>query len=246
MGLSLGLLGSGGSILTVPLLVYVAHEPEKAAIAESLLIVGVVALVGSIVHLVQRKIVVNLVIAFGLPSMFSAYGGAYLSQFVSSQIQMLIFAAVMLGASVFMLKPVTGALSKNAALNAPYTSAQYLTLGIAGISVGMLAGLVGVGGGFLIVPALLVIAKIDMQRAIATSLTIIAMQSFAGFAKYLYLQNTQSLTFNFPLIVLVTLCAIVGVLVGAKVAQRLPQLRLKQLFGFALIPLSMFIVYSNV
>jgi uncharacterized membrane protein YfcA len=252
MGLSLGLLGSGGSILTVPLLVYIAHEPEKAAIAESLLIVGIVALTGSITQFLKRLVDFRLVLIFGLPSMLAAYFGAYLSQYVGAQVQMLIFASVMLLASGFMLRPIS-ALPNS--INTPnsitsrgddFTLLQYLSLIIAGIAVGTLAGLIGVGGGFLIVPALLFIAKATMRKAIATSLFIIAMQSFAGFMKYTYLQSTQELTLNVPLIILVTVCAVFGVLLGGKVVNKLPQARLKQVFGGALIPLSVFILYNNV
>ena len=252
MGLSLGLLGSGGSILTVPLLVYIAHEPEKAAIAESLLIVGIVALTGSITQFLKRLVDFRLILIFGLPSMLAAYFGAYLSQYVGAQVQMLIFASVMLLASGFMLRPIS-ALPNS--INTPnsitsrgddFTLLQYLSLIIAGIAVGTLAGLIGVGGGFLIVPALLFIAKATMRKAIATSLFIIAMQSFAGFMKYTYLQSTQELTLNVPLMILVTVCAVFGVLLGGKVVNKLPQARLKQVFGGALIPLSVFILYNNV
>lgn len=256
MGLSLGLLGSGGSILTVPLLVYVAQEPEKLAIAESLLIVGLVSLTGSIPQLLKRLVDVRLVLIFGLPSMMSAYIGAYLSQYLSAQAQMLIFALVMMGASAFMLKPMKAAnhLSNQHTFQSTHlvqrqnisVQQQNSLLAIAGVMVGTLAGLVGVGGGFLIVPALLIIAKVTMQKAIATSLFIIAMQSFAGFIKYSLLQSTVDIAFNIPLISLVTACAVCGVLVGGKIVNHLPQARLKQGFGIALLPLSFFILYTNI
>lgn len=251
MGLSLGLLGSGGSILTVPLLVYIAHEPEKAAIAESLLIVGVVALTGSITLFFRRLVDLRLVALFGLPSMLAAYFGAYLSQYVGVQIQMLIFATVMLGASGFMLRPIVVPVSSHqsqsqiSSIVQGFDLLQSVSLVIAGISVGTLAGLVGVGGGFMIVPALLFIAKTTMQKAIATSLFIIAMQSFAGFTKYTQLQSTQEITFNTPLIMMVTACAVFGVLVGGRIVNKLPQARLKKVFGAALIPLSLFILFTN-
>lgn len=252
MGLSLGLLGSGGSILTVPLLVYIAHEPEKAAIAESLLIVGIVALTGSVTQFFKRLIDFRLVVVFGLPSMLAAYFGAYLSQYIDAQVQMLIFAIVMLLASGFMLRPINALPNSSKVQNSitspasGFTLQQYLSLIIAGIGVGTLAGLIGVGGGFLIVPALLFIGRATMRKAITTSLLIIAMQSFAGFMKYTYFQSSQEITLNTPLIILVTVCAVFGVLLGGKVVNKLPQARLKQVFGGALIPLSVFILYNNI
>lgn len=242
MGVSLGLLGSGGSILTVPLLVYVANQPEKMAIAASLLIVGLVALTGSMIHIFKRNIDCKLALLFGLPSMLSAYLGAYLSQFVSAQFQMLLFAIVMLAASAFMLKVKTD--EQQSRLAKP--NLNYYLLAIAGVCVGVLAGLVGVGGGFLIVPVLLALTAITIHRAIATSLLIIAMQSFAGFGKYAYLKNIREQSFNVELIILVSAFAIAGVFVGAWVTQKLPQQKLKRLFGIALLPLAAFIFYSNV
>ncbi|MDT0581047.1 sulfite exporter TauE/SafE family protein [Brumicola blandensis] len=238
MGLSLGLLGSGGSILTVPLLVYLAHEPQKIAIAESLLIVGIVALVGSINHILKRKVAFRSVLAFGLPSMASALLGAYASHWVSGQVQLLTFAVIMLAASVFMLKPVSNNQEQQ-------TTRQTLSLLLAGLFVGALAGFVGVGGGFLIVPALLLFANTPMKAAVATSLVIIAMQSFAGFSQYAFEFAKTNTSLNWPLIALVSTFAVAGSFVGMFAAERLPQQHLKKLFGIALIPLSTFIFISN-
>lgn len=238
MGLSLGLLGSGGSILTVPLLVYLAHEPEKLAIAESLLIVGIVALVGSISHILKRKVAFKSIFAFGLPSMASAFLGAYASHWVSGQVQLLTFAIIMLTASVFMLKPVSQSKTQQ-------DSSEVFALLLAGLFVGTLAGFVGVGGGFLIVPALLLFANMRIKTAVATSLVIIAMQSFAGFSQYAIEFAKSNVQLNWPLIALVTGFAVCGSFIGMYAAERLPQQHLKKLFGIALIPLSIFIFVSN-
>ena len=161
IGVSLGLLGSGGSILTVPLLTYVVERPPKVAIAESLLIVGGIALAG--VWRQQRAGLVawQKVVSFGLPSMVGTYLGAQLSQYFSGLAQLVLFAVIMLLASRFMLKPVNVAAGNEVSL---------IKLIPAAVVVGMIAGLVGVGGGFLIVPALLALGGVSMRQAVGTSL----------------------------------------------------------------------------
>ena len=240
MGTSLGLLGSGGSILTVPILVYLAKESEKVAIAESLLIVGVVALVGSVTHILQRSISLRETIAFGIPSMLAAFFGAYLAQFVSGQTQLIVFSIVMLAASVFMLRPIS-----TVDVGPKNDVSHRLTLALSGCAVGTLAGFVGVGGGFLIVPALLMFARLPMKTAVATSLIIIAMQSLSGFAQYAVHFNSNKISFNWELVLLVTTCAVLGVVAGIFVSKRFQQKLLRKLFGLSLIPMSIFILSTN-
>ena len=141
IGLSLGLLGSGGSIITVPLLIYVADEPAKLAIAESLFIVGCISAFGSISYIKRGLVSWKFILLFGLPSMFGTYFGAWTSQFVSGEFQLLTFSIVMLIASRSMFTPVTSTSSEVAA-------SRNLFVISAGILVGGIAGFVGVGGGF--------------------------------------------------------------------------------------------------
>ena len=234
MGLSLGLLGSGGSILTVPLLVFIAHEPEKLAIAESLLIVGAVAAVGAFTSFLKGQSDIKLALYFGLPSMLSAYLGAWLSQFVSGQVQLGIFSLVMLGASFFMFRPI------KASAEGQIKQLNFNRLLSASLAVGCLAGLVGVGGGFLIVPALLYISGISIQMAIGTSLMIIVMQSAAGFYKHHQLFSDMALSINWSVVLTVGACAIVGVIAGGQLASKLPQLLIKRIFGGLLVVLAIF------
>ncbi len=240
MGLSLGLLGSGGSILTVPLLVFLAKEPEKVAIAESLLIVGAVACVGALRAHLSGHANLKLALLFGLPSMAGAYFGAWASQFVSGEVQLVIFSIVMLAASGFMLKPL-----KTSILQQP-AHVHPIKLIVASLPVGALAGLVGVGGGFLIVPALLIVARISMQQAVGTSLMIIVLQSISGFYKHHQLFEASALSLNWNTILTVGGCAIAGVLAGGKLADRLPQQQIKRVFGVLLIGLALFTLYSAV
>ena len=165
VGLSLGLLGSGGSILTVPLLVYLVGQPEKVAIAGSLAVVGGIALAGAIPSALRGGVEWRSVGWFGVPGMLGTVLGAHLSRWIAGDVQLLLFAVVMLIAAWRMARP--GSASEHA--GAPRSRTWIV---IDGLGVGLLTGLVGVGGGFMIVPALVLLGGLPMHRAIATSLWI--------------------------------------------------------------------------
>ncbi|WJG10798.1 sulfite exporter TauE/SafE family protein [Aliiglaciecola sp. LCG003] len=238
IGLSLGLLGSGGSIITVPLLIYVVGEPTKLAIAESLLIVGCISSFSSIGYIRRKLIDWPLVVLFGLPSMLGTYVGAWSSQFVLGIIQLISFAAVMLIASRFMLKPMVG--HDPLSVQPPRT-----TLSIIGFGVGALAGFVGVGGGFLIVPALHLLGKIPLHRAVGTSLVIIVMQSISGFIKYQGVLASNDIFINWSLVGVMILIGIAGAMAGVRLMDRLPQLTLKRIFAYLLIVLGSYMLVSS-
>ena len=238
IGLSLGLLGSGGSILTVPVLVYLLGQDEKVAIAGSLAIVGTIALVGSLPYLKSRLIDLRAVVMFGLPGMLGTYIGAWSATYVPGVVQLALFALVMLVASWFMLRPMK--LDKTG--GAPRAVWKIST---DGLLVGIVTGLVGVGGGFLIVPALVLLGGLSMHRAVATSLVIIALKSYSGFWKYLDVLNDQGLSLDWSAIGLVTVLGIGGSLVGNRVAGRLPQDKLKKIFGIFLIVMGTYILIRS-
>lgn len=239
IGLSLGLLGSGGSILTVPLLTYIIGEPAKVAIAESLLIVGGIALIGAIKYQFQGLINWSRVWAFGAPSMVGTYGGAVMSQYVSGVTQLAVFAVIMLLASRFMLKPISPRSDSVGSVAIP-------TVMLIGTVVGAIAGFVGVGGGFLIVPALLLTGTVAMTQAIATSLSIIVLQSLVGFSKYAWLfAKDPSLQINYSLIAIMVTVGALGSLAGVHVGGKLPQAKLKQGFGALLIVMGSGIFLSS-
>jgi uncharacterized membrane protein YfcA len=241
IGLSLGLLGSGGSILTVPILVYLVDQPEKIAIAGSLLIVGSIALLGSIPYFRQKLIDWNIVLLFGIPGMMGTYLGAWFAiQFLSGLQQLTIFALVMLLASYYMLKPNKSLVSKS--------KQQYHLLKIAleGLFVGIITGIVGVGGGFLIVPALVLLGGIKMRNAIATSLVIIALKSFTGFVKYWEaIAADPELSFDWKIILIMIILGGIGSLVGNKIANKVPQDKLKIIFGIFLILMALYILIRS-
>ena len=238
IGLSLGLLGSGGSILTVPVLVYLVGQEERLAIAGSLAVVGMIVAAGALPYLRDRLVHWRSVWLFGLPGMLGTYAGAWSSVFVSGTVQLAAFAVVMVIASYFMLRkacpePVEGerAMGKIAA---------------EGLVVGVVTGFVGVGGGFLVVPALVLLGGLSMHQAVPTSLVIIALKSATGFYKYTEVLEAENLTLDWAVIGIVTSLGIIGSFAGSSLAVRLPQDTLKRYFGWFLVGMGAFILYRSV
>lgn len=235
IGVSLGLLGSGGSILTVPVLVYLIGQDEKLAIAGSLAIVGAIALAGSLPYLKKKLIDWRIVLLFGVPGMVGTYIGAWLATWVSGLVQLALFAVVMLIASWQMLKPVV-------LDDTPHEPREVWKITLDGLLVGILTGLVGVGGGFLIVPALVLLGGLSMHRAVATSLVIIALKSFTGFWKYLDVLDTQGLVLDWNVIAIVTALGVAGSFIGSRIAGRVDQHKLRKVFGLFLIVMGVYIL----
>jgi uncharacterized protein len=223
IGLSLGLLGAGGSILTVPVLVYLVGQDEKAAIAESLAIVGGIALVGGVIAAFERRVHWRSVVFFGLPTMAGTYLGAGLARWASGATQLAVFAAVMLLAAFFM--------ARRPPESAPGPPRDLWRIPLQGVAVGALTGFVGVGGGFLIVPALVLLGGIAMPLAIGTSLWIIGLGALTGFARYTSVLADLGHTPDWRLIGLFLVLGVLGALVGGRLARRIPQQRLRR--GFA-------------
>jgi uncharacterized membrane protein YfcA len=235
IGVSLGLLGSGGSIITVPVLVYLLGQDEKLAIAGSLFVVGNIALAGSLQYVRAGLIDWRNVFVFGAPGMAGTYLGAMIAAHVPGLLQLALFAIVMLLASYMMLRParLTGT---------AHAPREAWKIAVDGLMVGILTGLVGVGGGFLIVPALVLLGGVVIHRAVATSLVIIALKSYSGFYKYLDVLEEQNLQLDWHTLLLVTALGIAGSFVGARVARQMPQQKLKQGFGLFLIVMGIYIL----
>ena len=243
IGLSLGLLGSGGSILTVPVLRYLVGQDEKVAIVGSLAIVGVIALVGSYSYVKARLVDWRTVVLFGVPGMAGTYAGAWASAYVSGLLQLSVFAVVMAVAGYFMLKPMA---CEDAQRNKHAGQRRAMwRVGADGVVVGAITGFVGVGGGFLIVPALVVLGGLPMLGAVATSLVIIALKSGVGFLKYQDVLALQGLQLDYSVIALISLLGIVGTFVGAQMAQQLPKEKLQMGFGAVLMVMSVYILGTS-
>ena len=237
IGLSLGLLGSGGSILTVPVLIYLVGEPEKLAIAESLGIVGFIAIAGFLPYLKTKQVDFKSIIYFGIPGMIGTSGGAVLSKFVPSWVQLAVFGVVMIIAAYFMLKsPKT---------DGEHTPQSLFLIMLEGTLVGILTGFVGVGGGFLIVPALVLLGGLSMKLAVGTSLAIIAMKSFLGFYSYIkILPDTMQI--NWEIVAIFSVIGIVGSFAGKFLSDKISNDVLRKVFAIFLVVMGIWIVGQQV
>ncbi len=241
IGITLGLLGSGGSILTVPVLTYVVGQETKLAIASSLMIVGIISVFAALPYAFQKLVKWRTVVVFGLPGMMGAVAGAWAAHFVSGAIQMLIFAMLLLVASYLMFKPVKLNPSER---DGPERA--MIKIAIDGFLVGSVTGLVGVGGGFLIIPALALLGSLSMRLAVGTSLVIIAMNSFSGFIGYIKVLEALNLSIDWQVIGIFSTIGVFGSWLGHKLSGRVNQHQLKQGFAVFLVLMGVFILYENV
>jgi uncharacterized membrane protein YfcA len=243
IGLALGVLGGGGSILTVPVFVYVLGYGAKEAIAMSLAVVGATSLLGALGHWRAGNVNVRVAGIFGGVAMVGTYLGARLAVFVSGGTQLVLFALVMLAAAWFMFRSDGGASEARAAGATGGGVAAGLPLALIaaeGLAVGVLTGLVGVGGGFLIVPALVLLGRVPMKEAVGTSLVVIAMKSAAGFAGYL-----GQVVVDWAFVAGFTAVAGAGIIAGTFVVRFVPQHALKRAFAVFLVIMGGFILYQN-
>jgi uncharacterized protein len=222
IGVALGLLGGGGSILAVPVLVYVAQQDAKAAIAMSLLVVGVTSAAGAISHARAGRVQWRTAAIFGAAGMVGAYGGGRLAAFIPGTWLLVAFALMMAVTAVAMLRGRDTPTPRDGRAALPV-----LRIVVDGLVVGVVTGLVGAGGGFLIVPALVLLGGLPMATAVGTSLVIIAMKSGAGLLGYL-----ASTSIDWSLAAAVTAAAVVGSVVAGRFAGRVPEQRLRRAFGW--------------
>ncbi|NES16000.1 MULTISPECIES: sulfite exporter TauE/SafE family protein [Micromonospora] len=232
IGVSLGLLGGGGSILAVPLLVYVADLPAKEAIATSLLVVGATSAVGVLPHARAGRVRWRTGLIFGLAGMTGAYAGGRLAEFIPAGFLLTGFAVMMLATAFAMIRGRRGAEGKPVPHELPV-----FRVVLDGIVVGLVTGLVGAGGGFLVVPALALLGGLPMPVAVGTSLVVIAMKSFAGLAGYL-----SSVQINWGLALAVTAAAIVGSFLGGRLAGKIPADVLRKAFGWFVVVMGVFVL----
>ena len=241
IGLTLGLLGSGGSAITVPVLVYLVGHATKQSIAESMAIVGLISIAAAIPYAKGKQIDWRSVWYFGIPGMFGTFIGAWLGGLSSAALQLVVFGGVLMAAAYVMLrKPKSSEAESEDVSQLP--SSPIWKIAIEGTVVGIITGFVGVGGGFLIVPALVVFGRLPMRLAIGTSLVIIAMKSAIGFAKYQQYLMTHEMSVDLQTVSIFVAIGVVGSLVGKSINARLNQRVLKQVFAVFLILLGGFVI----
>lgn len=222
IGISLGMLGGGGSILAVPLLVYVAGLPAKEAIATSLFLVAITSATALVPHARAGRVRWRTGVMFGLAGMVGAYAGGRLAAFVPDGVLLGAFALMMLATAAAMVRGRRGVADRRKPVRLPMLRAV-----VDGAAVGLVTGLVGAGGGFLVVPALVLLGGLPMPAAVGTSLVVIAMKSAAALAGYLSVVDV-----HWGLAAAVTAAAVVGSLIGGRLVGVLREEVLRAAFGW--------------
>jgi uncharacterized protein len=250
IGISLGLIGGGGSILTVPVLVYLFAVPTVLATSYSLFIVGITSAVGSVSYFRKGLVNVKTAVIFGIPSIVAVFATRAwvvpaipkevfsIGEFVvtKSILMMVLFALLMIFASYSMIKKST------APAKGP-TGPQkfnYPLILIEGLVVGTLTGLVGAGGGFLIIPALVLLSKLPMKEAIGTSLAIIAAKSLIGF-----FGEPSDVQVDWQFLLTVSAFAIGGIFIGVALSRKIDGAKLKPFFGWFILVMGIYIIIQQ-
>ena len=236
IGLALGTLGGGGSILTVPVFVYVLGFDPKLSIAMSLPVVGLAALVGVFSHWRAGNVRLQTAALFGSVAMIGSYSGARASVWFSGRAQLLILGVVMVVAAASMLRNASRDGIEERRGGSPHPA---LLLAV-GLGVGVLTGLVGIGGGFLIVPALVLLGRVPMKQAVGTSLLVIALNSASG---YLGHRGHGDVPWGF--VVRFAGVAVLGILAGTALVHHISTRQLERAFAALLVVIGVLILWQN-
>ncbi len=247
IGATLGLLGSGGSAITVPILVYLVGHDAKVSIAESMAIVGAISLAGAIPKAIAGHIDWKSVIWFGIPAMLGTYLGAWLGGLATDALQLTVFGGVVILSAIVMMRKAfgSGPSEEKVIERRSHNLVSSLKIIGEGVLVGILTGFVGVGGGFLIVPALLMLEKLPIRTAIGTSLVIIALKSLIGFAKYQYILFELGLSVERETILVFSLIGVAGCAVGQRLNTKMNQRTLHKVFAVFLVLIGAFVIFRE-
>lgn len=253
IGISLGLTGSGGSILMLPVLVYFFGLEMIQATAYSLFVVGVTSITGLGKYIKEKSIDITSSLAFGIPSLILV---AVTRRYITPEIpeiihfsesftvsrhffMMTLFAVLMILASFRFIRRKQNTTSHEGTCNKPKNCVPKLA--VAGIAVGFLTGLLGIGGGFLIVPALVTFVHLDMKKAIGTSLLLITVNSLIGFLSEKHFQNM-----DWNLLIVVTLISVTGMLIGSRLVKKINTAQLKLIFGWFILSMGVVIMLKEI
>ncbi|MBV7268428.1 sulfite exporter TauE/SafE family protein [Winogradskyella luteola] len=251
VGLVLGLIGGGGSILTVPVLVYLIGLNPITATAYSLFVVGVTSVIGAFQNFRKGMVDIKTAIIFAIPAFIAVYlTRRFLVQMIPEVVFsvgdfevtnnifiMVLFAVIMLLASYSMIKNKPNKL-KN--IETETQSFNYPLIAVEGFVVGILTGIVGAGGGFLIIPALVLLAKLPMKKAVGTSLLIIAVKSLIGF-----LGDIPNIEIDWTFLSTFTLISIIGIILGGYLSKFISGKKLKKGFGYFTLIMAIYIIYKE-
>lgn len=240
MGIVLGMTGGGGSILAVPILIYLMEVAEKSAIATSLLLVGATSAVAMLGYLRQGHVDLRIGAIFGVFGMIGAYIGGFLAKFIPGTLLIALFAALMLGAAFAMFRPGKGEGEEDLVATPPQ-KLPLVSIGGEGIVVGIVTGLVGAGGGFLVVPALVLMSGLSMKRAVGTSLMVITMKSFAGFAGY-----AAHAEVDYRMALTMIGLAVIGAVLGSSTAKYVDGAKLRKGFGVFVLMMGVFVLTQQI
>ncbi len=227
VGISLGLLGGGGSILAVPILTYVVGMEPREAIASSLFIVGVTSVFGLLSHARAKRVRWKTGVIFGLAAMGGAFSGGFIGGFIPGTVLMILFAVMMIATAAAMIRRPKKTSEDSEGTETERAGLPLVRIILDGFVVGIATGLVGAGGGFLVVPALTLLGGLPMAVAVGTSLLVMSMKSFAGLAGYLFSVHIQ-----WPIVLAFTAIAVVGSFIGASLSGKIPGPALRRGFGF--------------
>lgn len=235
IGVSLGLLGGGGSILTTPILIYALGVEPKPAIATSLVVVGVTSLAAVVQHARTGNVVWRTGFVFGAAGMVGAYAGGWVAAFIPETVLLLLFAGMMLATAFAMFRG-----RKDPGPAAQHHDHPLWQVVAEGIVVGIVTGLVGAGGGFLVVPALALLGGLPMPKAVGTSLLVIALKSFAG-----YFGHAAHVTIDFQLAATVSTAAVIGSFLGSALSTWVPPDALRRGFAGFVLVMACFVLYQQ-
>jgi uncharacterized membrane protein YfcA len=250
IGISLGLIGSGGSILTVPVLVYLFGVDAVAATAYSLFIVGFTSAIGTVGYFKKKLVNIKTAFVFGAPSIISVFlTRAYIVPTIPKEVfsvgdfmvtksilMMLLFAILMVAASFSMIKKDLNKKEENLGPQ----KFNYPIILLEGTIVGIVTGLVGAGGGFLIIPALVLLSKLPMKEAVGTSLVIIAAKSLIGF-----FGESGETIIDWTLLTSVSAFATIGIFIGIYLSKKIDGAKLKPIFGWFVLVMGIYIIIKE-